>query len=186
MSSCIGILTLISPLKQNIRRGGHRSPKKYIFSPSIVFVGISTREEPFSMDFPTCTGRCLVVPCLSLRRGVPLAVVWWLFYSCDVLILATPQPTLSTAPLKGSLWYGLSIRTSNHWSPTFAFSQRAANDRPYGNILILTLELHQSHTLRKGDHRSPEYIPWWQITMNLIQNYGQANKKEWFFWIFSL
>ena len=41
--------------------------------------------------------------CLSLRRGGPLAVVWWLFYSCDVLILATPQPTLSTAPLKGSL-----------------------------------------------------------------------------------
>ena len=163
MSSCIGILTLISTLKQNIRRGGHRSPKKiYIFSPSIVFVDSSTREEPFSMDFPTCTGRCLVVPCLSLRRGGPLAVVWWIFYSCDVLILATPQPTLS----------------SNHWSTTFAFSQRAANDRPYGNILILTLELHQSHTLRKGDHRSPEYIPWWQITMNLIQNYGQANKKE--------
>ena len=33
-----------------------------------------------------------------LEEGGPLAVVWWLFYSCDVLILATPQPTLSTAP----------------------------------------------------------------------------------------
>ena len=60
------------------------------------------------MDFPTCTGRCLVVPCLSLRRGGPLAVVWWLFYLCDVLIFyvfATPQSTLLTATQKKAMRY---------------------------------------------------------------------------------
>ena len=62
----LGFLTLISALKQNIRRGGHQaSPKKYIFSPSIVFVDSSTREEPFSSGFPNLYG---TVP----RRSLPL------------------------------------------------------------------------------------------------------------------